>query len=116
VIAPCLCCGLVHEAEVSTTCEFRRWLSMETDQLIPSTLEASDMPSKKKPVVDPESKNPPDSQVLKLQEIARAAGDEELVKLCTAAINDYASAREAILREIAYGPHAEAFKAAILAS
>lgn len=72
------------------------------------------MASKKK-TVSPVEKNPPDGQVLMLQRIAKAAGDDELERLCGAALRDYANAREAILREIAYGPHAEAFKAAILA-
>ena len=74
------------------------------------------MAAKKKTAVDPESKNPPDSQVRLLQEIAERAGDDELVRLCEVALKDYASAREAILREIAYGPHAEAFRDAVLAT
>lgn len=72
------------------------------------------MTAREKKPVDPSTKNPTDDQIVKLQQIARAAGDEELVKLCEAALKDYANAREAILREIAYGPHAEAFKQAVL--
>ena len=74
------------------------------------------MAAKRKTSVDPESKNPPDSQVLLLQQIAERAGDDELVRLCAAALKDYATAREAILREIAYGPHAQAFRDAVLAT
>ncbi len=61
-------------------------------------------------------KDPPDDHIATLRGLAEAAGDEELVQLCGAALRDYATARDVIAREIAAGPLAEAFSAALRAT
>lgn len=57
-----------------------------------------------------------DDQIRLLAQIARAAGDHEMVAVCELALRDWPKARTALLREIAFGKHEAAFREAVLAA
>lgn len=71
------------------------------------------MPAKNLPL-STEPRLPTDYDVNLLHNIAEDAGDAEVVRLCDAAMRNYASARASVGVEIDKGRHAQAFRAVLI--